>query len=77
MEFKRKGPEVVEVVCANGLRVLYSYGAAVALWNPRRGFVRVEGYTSRTTESHIGAFINGAVTEKVPPGQILSVVEGA
>lgn len=84
MDFIRKGPDAAEVACGDGTRVLFSYGRPVAMWRILRltwgteqGFVRVEGYTSRTTERHIREFVRGAVCAGVSPDRMTILVRNA
>lgn len=85
MRFLRKGPDVAEVESCDGTRVLYSYGQAVALWSARRapysvgprGFVRVKGYTSRTTERHIREFVGAMPAEQLPPPELVLLAQQA
>lgn len=85
MRFNRKGPDLAEVESCDGTRVLFSYGQAVALWSPHRrpydvgprGFVRVNGYTSRTTEKHIREFVKGAAVEEIPQPEIVLLTHQA
>lgn len=85
MEFKRKGPEVAEVTCNDGTRVLFSYGEPVALWDAKRppygvrprGYLRTERYVSRTTENHIASFVGSSMAEKIPHAEIQNAVKEA
>lgn len=80
MEFKRKGPDVAEVTCRDGKRLLFSYGEPVAAFVPNPSgwhFLRVDEYISRTTESHIRNFIGPSGSTKVPRAEILRAVKEA
>lgn len=85
MELKRKGPEFIEVVARTGLRVLFSYGQAVAIYEPLHRYaggewyaerwLRTDEYVSATTERHITEFLAGGVNvQRVAREEILQRV---
>ena len=82
MEFKRKGPEVAELTCNSGRRILFSYGEPVALILPAAQddgpvCVRTDRYISRTTERHIQEFAaaHGVRARRVAHEKILTATK--
>lgn len=49
-----------------GVRVLFSYTTPVAAYVDGRGYVRSDRGFSRTTNKHIGQFLDGAKAETIP-----------
>lgn len=78
MELKRKGPNVDEVTCLNGTRILFSYGEPVAFYTTVTGWARTDRYVSRTTERHITDFLDkGHEYTKVTHETVLRVAKEA
>ena len=84
MDFTRKGPEVIEIGCSDGKRVLFSYGHPVALYVPGRtalpsadGWMRTDAYVSRTTEQHIKDFLGRSKASRVPTADIVRLTREA
>lgn len=86
MDFKRTGPNAVEITTSDGVRILFSYGEPVAIRFPltipwprdtRLGSMRTDRYVSRTTERHISDFLDDAPSNRVPHAEILRATKEA
>lgn len=86
MEFKRTGPESVEIKTHDGTVILFSYGEPVAAYcrrgigrgvSPDWGVVKTEKFISRSTTAHVAAFVAGRGVYTVPHSFILEITKGA
>lgn len=60
MEFKRIGPNLAEIQCTNGTRILFSYDDAVAAHVAGEGYIKTKYTMSRTTGDHVKKWLGGS-----------------
>ena len=89
MEIRPLAKNAFVVALRSGVRILYSYGAPVAVFDPRPssagawrdkrapGYLRSEWYVSNTTSAHVAEFSRGNTTRAVPHDEILKIAQEA
>ncbi len=77
MELQPLAKNAFIVALRSGVRLLYSFGAPVAVYVPGRGYLRSAWYVSRTTTAHVSEFSRGNVARELAHDEILKIAQEA